>query len=205
MKSNSIPEALQRIVAIMQKFPGLGPKSALRCVMYLLDMPEQEVQKLGSYICSLRSELFRCTECGVLTEQNPCIVCSDKRRDPKLLCIVAEWDSFLVIEQAGFYNGRYLVLGNLHSPINNAYIDPADMDRLTRKIRNDAVQEIVFALGTTIEAENTATYLLQNIKKINPHILVSRLAQGIPLGAEVKFMDKETLRQSMSYRQTLYK
>lgn len=199
----NIPEALRVIVEQLQQFPGLGPKSALRCALFLLDLPEVNVKQLGHNIASLRDVLFRCKHCGVLADTEVCSICCDTTRDEQTICIVSEWDSFLSIENAGFYKGRYLVLTPTHSNSAGTHIDSNDIQRLHRILRNNMVREIILGLGTTLEAENIATYFNTFIKKDYPSIQITRLAQGIPLGAEVKFMDKETLRQSMRYRQHL--
>ncbi|MDE7469776.1 MAG: recombination protein RecR [Desulfovibrionaceae bacterium] len=200
--NENIPEALRTIVEQLQKFPGLGPKSALRCALFLLDLPERDVKTLGTNIASLRDILFKCTHCGTLSDTEICSLCSDTGRDDTLLCIVREWDSFLHIENAGFYKGRYLVLTPSEST-SGVHLDSSDIQRLRTALERRKVEEVILGLGTTLEAENTITSLSHLIKKEYPHIAITRLAQGIPLGAEVKFMDKETLRQSMRYRHSL--
>ena len=200
--NENIPEALRTIVEQLQKFPGLGPKSALRCALFLLDLPERDVKTLGTNIASLRDILFKCTHCGTLSDTEICSLCSDTGRDDTLLCIVREWDSFLHIENAGFYKGRYLVLTPSESSAG-VHLDMSDIQRLRTALERRKVEEVILGLGTTLEAENTITSLSHLIKKEYPHIAITRLAQGIPLGAEVKFMDKETLRQSMRYRHSL--
>lgn len=200
--NENIPEALRIIVEQLQKFPGLGPKSALRCALFLLDLPEVNVKTLGNNIASLRDVLFKCIHCGILSDTEVCSICSDTTRDERILCIVAEWDSFLQIENAGFYKGRYLVLTPHHTN-TGLHIDSNDIRRLKTALDKNIIQEVILGLGTTLEAENIITSLSSLIKKEYPHIIITRLAQGIPLGSEVKFMDKETLRQSMRYRHRL--
>ena len=200
--NENIPEALRTIVEQLQKFPGLGPKSALRCALFLLDLPERDVKTLGTNIASLRDILFKCTHCGTLSDTEICSLCSDTGRDDTLLCIVREWDSFLHIENAGFYKGRYLVLTPSEST-SGVHLDSSDIQRLRTALERRKVEEVILGLGTTLEAENTITSLSHLIKKEYPHIAITRLAQGIPLGAEVKFLDNESLRQSMSYRHSL--
>ncbi|MGL4721803.1 MAG: recombination mediator RecR [Desulfovibrionaceae bacterium] len=203
MSTKNIPDALGTIVEQIKKFPGIGPKSALRCAMSLLDMPEQEVRRLGKNIYDLRDVLHKCTLCGVLSDAEPCQICSDTGRDSSLLCIVAEWDSFLIMEEAAFYKGYYLVLEGMGST-GSAIVSFSDMERLKRRIENTSMlSEIVLALGSTLESETIATYLIDYTKKHFPAITITRLAQGIPIGAEVKFMDKETLRESMKHRQSV--
>ena len=161
-----IPEPLKALVEQLARLPGLGPKSAMRVAMTLLKWPEAETRRLGKGIHDLRDNLRLCSRCGALTETDPCNVCSDKERDDSLLCVVAEWDSMLTLEEG-------------------------------------QVREVVLALGATVEAETTGALVRSLVNRRFPGVTVTRLAQGIPLGAEVKFMDRETLRQSLQYRQEI--
>lgn len=197
-----IPEPLKALVEQMARLPGLGPKSAMRAAMTLLKWPESETRRLGAAILELRDKLHLCSRCGALTDSDPCPVCADPGRNNELLCLVTEWDSMLTLEEGAFFRGRYLILGGLLPPpdMNG---DGVELDRLLDRLAEGEVKEVILALGATIEAENTATFLRGLISRRFPAVRVTRLAQGIPLGAEVKFMDRETLRQSLQYRQEL--
>lgn len=109
----------------------------------------------------------------------------------------------LTLEDGGFYKGRYYILGGLLSPLEQITPETLELDRLESRLAEGEVHELIFALGTRLEAENTVSYIRDRVARLFPHISVSRLAQGIPLGSEVRFMDKETLRQSLNYRQPL--
>ena len=124
-------------------------------------------------------------------------------RDDSLLCLVSEWDGLLALEQGGFFKGKYMILGGLLAPLDGVEPGALEMGRLKKRLLDGQVTEVVLALGTTIEAENTASYIKNLVDREFAHVKVTRLAQGIPLGAEVKFVDKETLRQSLQYRQDL--
>lgn len=201
--NDKIPEPLKALVEQLAHLPGLGPKSAMRMAMTLLKWPQSETKRLGRAVHDLRDNLHLCSRCGGLTATNPCSVCADPRRNTEVLCLVAEWDSMLTLDEGGFFQGHYLILGGLLAPLDNVNTDSLDLERLTARLAEGEVKELVLALGATIEAENTASYLRNLMTRRFPHIRVTRLAQGIPLGSEVKFMDKETLRQSMQYRQEL--
>lgn len=198
-----LPEPLRALVDQLAKLPGLGPKSALRLAMTLLKWPVSETRRLGRGIHDLRDNLHLCVRCGALTDCDPCALCTDATRAQDLLCLVSEWDSMLTLEEGGFYRGQYLILGGLLAPLDNVNADSLELERLTRRLAEGQVREVVLALGTTVEAENTATFIRAMVERQFPGVRVTRLAQGIPLGAEVKFMDRETLRQSMQYRQEL--
>jgi len=201
--SSRLPASLQQLIDRLSRLPGLGPKSAMRVAMTFLKWPESEVRRLGQQIHDLRDTLQLCHECGALTENQLCPVCTDPTRQDDILCVVAEWDSLLTIEEGGFFTGRYVILGGLLMPLENIQSEHLELDRLFARLNQGQVTEVVFALGATIEADNTAIFLHNTLKKRYPDLRITRLAQGIPLGAEVKFMDKETLRQSLEYRQDL--
>lgn len=196
-----MPEPLRALVEQLARLPGLGPKSALRIAMTLLKWPEAETRRLGLGIHDLRDQLRLCSRCGGLSATDPCEVCADPERSRDVLCLVAEWDSMLALDEGGFYHGQYLILGGLLAPLEGA--GELDLNRLARRLAEGEVRELVLALGATMEGENTASYVRDMVKRRFPGISVSRLAQGIPLGGEVKHMDRETLRQSLRYRQEL--
>lgn len=196
-----LPEPLKAVVDQLTRLPGIGPKSALRCAMTFLKWPESETRRLGQSIYELRDALHLCSTCGALTESDPCRICADARREQDSLCIVADWDSLLTIEAGGFYNGQYLILGGLLAPLENVHPETLAFAKLDERLEKGGIQEIIFALGATVEAESTASFIKNRVARHFPHIKLTRLAQGIPLGSEVKFMDKETLQQSLRYRQ----
>lgn len=198
-----LPEPLQAVVDQISRLPGMGPKSALRCAMTLLKWPEAETRRLGTALHDLRAKLRLCGRCGAFSDSDPCAVCSDPARSRESLCIVADWDSMLTLDEGGFYAGQFLILGGLLSPLDNIHPDTLELDRLDVRLAEGEISEVILALGATVEAENTASCIRGRVAGRFPHIRVSRLAQGIPLGAEVKFMDRETLRQSLRFRQEL--
>lgn len=198
-----IPEPLKVLVEQLARLPGLGPKSAMRAAMTLLKWPESETRRLGQSVYGLRDNLRLCSRCGGLTATDPCPICADPERSEEYLCLVAEWDSVLTMEEGGFYHGRYLILGGLLAPLDHVTAESLDLDRLEARLAEDQIKELILALGATVEAENTASYIRNRINARFPSVRVTRLAQGLPLGAEVKFMDRETLRQALRYRQEL--
>ncbi|MBR4424179.1 MAG: recombination protein RecR [Mailhella sp.] len=198
-----IPEPLKDLVDQLARLPGLGPKSAMRAAMSLLKWPEAEVRRLGKGVFDLRDTLHLCGRCGALSDSDPCAVCADATRDASQLCLVAEWDSMLTMEEGNFYRGLYFILGGLLAPLDNSPAESLEMERLFKRLAEGEVKEIILALGATADAEATASYVREQVGRRFPGVRVSRLAQGIPLGAEVRFMDRETLRQSLRYRQEL--
>lgn len=163
-----IPEPLKALVEQLARLPGLGPKSAMRVAMTLLKWPEAETRRLGKGIHDLRDNLRLCSRCGALTETDPCNVCSDKERDDSLLCVVAEWDSMLTLEEGAFYKGRYLILGGLLAPLDNLSAESLELDRLTKRLEEGQVREVVLALGATVEAETTGALVRASSTAASP-------------------------------------
>lgn len=198
---SSLPEPLRALVEQLAHLPGLGTKSALRIAMALLQWPESETRRLGQGIADLRDTLCLCSRCGGLAARDPCPICADSTRDGETLCIVPEWDSLLAMEKGNFYHGLYFVLGGLLESGRQKGSQGFEVGKLLSRLEEGDVKEVILALGSTLDAENTASYLKTLLQRSFPNLKISRLAQGIPLGAEVKFMDHETLRQSLKYRQ----
>lgn len=198
---SSLPEPLRILVEQLSHLPGLGSKSALRVAMALLQWPESETRRLGQGISDLRDTLCLCSRCGGLASHDPCPICADPERDAETLCIVPEWDSLLAMEKGNFYHGLYFVLGGLLESLRQKDSQGFDAGKLLSRLAEGEIKEVILALGSTLDAENTASYLKTILQRSFPQLKISRLAQGIPLGAEVKFMDHETLRQSLKYRQ----
>ncbi|MEW5772551.1 MAG: recombination mediator RecR [Thermodesulfobacteriota bacterium] len=201
--AQELPAPLRDVVERLSRLPGMGPKSALRAALELLRWPRERAEDLGRSILELRRNLCFCSRCAALSDTDPCGVCADPGRSDEQLMVVAEWDSLLAIEAGGFYRGRYLVLGGLLAPLDNVTRDQLEFGRLRARLAEGGVKELILALGATLEAEATATSVRDLAAQIAPDVAVTRLAQGIPLGAEVKYMDRETLKQSLVYRQKL--
>lgn len=197
----NLPGPLKDVVDQLSSLPGIGPKSALRIALTLLKMPKEKAGGVGQSILDLRENLCMCDECACLAETSPCAICADPGRDEHELCLVPEWDALLAMEEMGIYRGKYLVLGGLLSPLDGIEPGHLEFDRLRRHLSNGHVSELILALGATLDAESTASYVKNLVETTFPDVRVSRLAQGIPIGAEVKFMDKETLKQSLVHRQ----
>ncbi len=198
-----LPQSLKNVISQLSDLPGIGPKSALRMGMTLLKWPEDRVQNLGQSLIDLRSSLCLCSQCGGLSEQDPCAICSDPSRRDDILCAVADWDSMLTIDEVGIYRGKYFVLGGLLSPLEGVQSSQLDINRLKKRLEGGSIRELILALGTTRDSEATESYLVNILEKEFPYIHVTRLAQGIPIGSMLKYVDNETLKQSLAFRQEL--
>lgn len=198
--ARELPAPLTDLAAQLGKLPSMGPKSAMRVVMALLSWPEDRTRHLGQSIAELRDRLCLCHLCGGLSTASPCPICADPTRSQEELCLVADWDSMLTLDAGGFYRGQYLILGGLLNPLEGG--SAPDLSRLEKRLAEGRVRELILALGATVEADNTASVILELVRRRFPGVTVTRLAQGIPLGGEVRHMDVETLRQSLRYRQS---
>ncbi|MBQ7606626.1 MAG: recombination protein RecR [Desulfovibrionaceae bacterium] len=203
MADERIPEVLASLVNQLAQLPGFGPKSAMRAAMKLLEWPREKTEQLGKSIVELRERLTLCSRCFGLSEQDPCRICADPARGRESLCVVPEWDSMLTLDRGAFYHGQYFVLGGLLGPLEKNDTARIRTERLLARLGEGEVTELILALGATTDAETTGAWLVQSVKQHYPNVRITRLAQGIPLGAEVKYMDQETLRQSLRYRQEL--
>ena len=195
--------SIQNLISSLAKLPGIGNKSAQNIAFHILSMDDSEAAALTDAIAAARTSTKRCTCCQNFTDRDPCPICSDASRDPTQICLVAEWDSMLTMEEGNFFHGNYLILGGLLAPLDHSPAESLEMQRLYERLAEGTVQELILALGSTADAEATATFVKQQGNRRFPAVRVTRLAQGIPLGAEVRFMDRETLRQSLLYRQDL--
>jgi len=196
-----LPLPLKAVVDQLAGLPGLGPKSALRLALTLLKWPKERTADLGRSILELRDKLCLCGSCAGIADEDPCFICVDPGRRSEQLCLVAEWDSMWIMEQSGMYRGLYLVLGGLLSPLDGIKPESLELDRLRVRLKSNGVREVILALGTTAESEATGSYIKNLVEQDYPEIQMMRLAQGIPLGMDLKYIDRETLRQSFAYRQ----
>jgi len=199
----TLPAPLVELVEQLARLPGLGPKSALKVAMTLLEWPRGRAETLGEGILRLRERLCLCSRCFGLSETSVCPVCADPSRDPQQLCIVAQWDSVMLLEETAQFGGFYLVLGGLLDPLDGVTPGNLRLDALRARLREGDITECILALGATLAAESTASHIKNLLAREFPGVRLTRLAQGIPLGTEVKYVDKETLSQSLRYRQDL--
>jgi len=199
----TLPAPLVELVEQLARLPGLGPKSALKVAMTLLEWPRGRAESLGEGILRLRERLCLCSRCAGLSETPVCPVCADATRNAEQLCLVSQWDSVMLIEETAQFAGYYLVLGGLLDPLEGVTPGQLRLDALRARLSEGGVHECILALGATLAAESTASHIKNLLAREFPGVLLTRLAQGIPLGAEVKYVDKETLSQSLRYRQNL--
>ena len=199
--SGAIAGPVQALINEFSKLPTIGSKTAARLVFYLLNRPRSQAQALSEAILAVKDKVRFCSQCHSLTEDDPCDICTDDRRDATMLCVVAEAKDIYAIERTGAYRGRYHVLGGLISPMDG--IGPAQLriKELIERIGAQSPQEIVLATNPNAEGEATALYLSRLLSPLG--VAVTRLAYGLPIGGDLDYADEVTLAKSFEGRRTL--
>ncbi len=195
-------DALDRLIGEFAKLPGIGRKTAGRLAYHLLQQPRQRMALLSQALTDVAERVHPCSQCGAPTESERCVICADPRRDAALLCIVEEPSALAVLEHAGAFRGRYVVLGGRLSPLEGVGPESLRIDLLERRLATGEVREVILATNASLEGEATATYLQQILGRY-PDVAVSRLARGLPLGGELEYVDGVTLTHALLAREAL--
>jgi recombination protein RecR len=194
----SLPEPISRLVAVLSKLPGVGPRSAERIALHLVQNEEGAVRSLAEAILQARQKISECQTCGSLTEQQPCIFCADPRRDHALICVVERAVDILSLEKAGVFHGVYHVLGGKISPLNGVEPEDLRVTELEKRCVDSAVSELIIALPSDVEGDATSYYL--NKLFTNRGVKVTRLAHGLPVGSGLESADELTLSRALEGR-----
>ncbi|MBC8318930.1 MAG: recombination protein RecR [Desulfobulbaceae bacterium] len=195
-----LPPALERLIDDLSRLPGIGKKTATRLALHLLRRPAEEARNLAHDLADLHDAIGLCSHCFAFSETNPCAICSDERRDSRLICVVEESADLLAIEKTGAFSGQYHILHGVLSPIDGIGPDEIKIGALTRRVVKEKVAEILIATSSTVPGEATASFLIDQLGKTGAR--VSRLACGIPMGMDIKYADEMTLRQAIESRKT---
>ena len=194
--------ALDKLVALLSKLPGVGKKSAGRMVYHILDTDPSYARTLAEELQGLHSAIKRCSRCGSFTESDPCPICTDPGRDRSLLCVVERAQDVRVIDESREYRGLFHVLGGLIAPLEG--VNPGDLSiaQLSNRIRDGEVKEVILALNPTIEGDTTSLYIQKFLKEKFPSHPpeISRLASGLPVGGDLEYADRLTLSRSLRGR-----
>jgi len=190
--------AIDRLVGLLTKLPGIGKKTAGRLAYYILDADPSYARQLAEELRTLHDQIRRCSQCGSFTESDPCPICSDPGRDQQVLCVVERAQDVRVIEEGHEYRGRYHVLGGLIAPLDGIGPDKLAIGQLVNRIRRGGITEVILALNPTVEGDTTALYLHKILKETG--VQVSRLASGLPVGGDLEYADRLTLSRSFRGR-----
>ncbi|MCS6895327.1 MAG: recombination mediator RecR [Bacteroidia bacterium] len=196
-----LPPALRNLRQALEKLPGIGPRSALRIIQSLLKKPEH-IHSLLSALEEVVQSVHTCPNCGFWTESEGfCDVCTDPHRDHTTLCIVKDAADVLAIERSQAFRGKYHVLGGVIDPLSGVGEKDLRLEQLWERLKKESYEELIFALGTSPEAETTTYYIARHL--IDWHGRLSRFASGIPVGSELEYIDPLTLSRSLRERQPL--
>ena len=191
--------SLQSLLFQLEKLPGIGPRSAQRLAQYLLKAKDQDIRQLSRSLLDLKSKIKKCRQCFNFTqEQELCFFCKDTSRHTDLLCVVEQPFDVFRIESCGNFKGLYHVLHGAISPLNHIHPKDLTLKELEHRIHTQKIKELILAIDSDLEGDTTALYIMQNLK--SPDLKISRLAQGIPFGSDLAFIDDKTLSQAIENR-----
>ena len=195
------PTALSDLINYFRKLPGIGEKSAERMALSLLELTGEDVESFAASMVDSKNNLHPCEVCGHITDKDVCDICSNEHRNKSVICILEDYKSVFAFEKAGNYNGTYHVLNGLISPIDDINPEDINISSLIDRVEKLENPELIIALKSTIEGETTTLYL----KKIfeNKNVEISRLSYGIPMGAEIDYLDEITLDRALSDRKKI--
>jgi recombination protein RecR len=191
--------AIEALITELARLPGIGRKTAQRLTFHLLQQPPELVGRLASALVAIGERVRPCEECGNLTEDQPCGICQDPRRDPTVLCVVEDPSAVGLVDRATDFKGRYHVLGGRLSPLDGVGPEALRLDRLVRRVEEGSVREVILATNPSMEGEVTATYIQQLLA--GHQVRVTRLARGLPMGGDLEYVDGVTLAHALVARQ----
>ena len=195
------PPSVLNLIRQLSKLPGIGEKSAERLVMHLLQRPRGDAEKLAHSILEMKDRLRVCASCFALSDSEICAICADPARDPHTLCVVEQPADMVAVERTGAFHGCYHVLQGALAPMEGIGPDQIRIKELLARIADGKIREIIIATGTSVEGEATASYLAERLKSRS--VAVTRIASGVPMGGDLKFIDQVTLKKAMDSRHAI--
>ncbi len=195
------PPPLENLIRELSKLPGIGGKTAQRLAFHILSLPENQAQMLAGAITAAKTSMKYCSVCGNLTDQDPCVICSDEKRDRSVICVVENARDVAAMERMREYHGLYHVLHGAISPIEGIGPEDINLKQLLVRLQDSEVQEVILATNPTIEGEATAMFAARLIRPSG--IKVTRIAHGVPVGGDLEYTDEVTLSRAMDGRQEI--
>jgi recombination protein RecR len=196
-----LPDSITALIAALNKLPGVGPRSAERIALHLVQTESGVVKHLADVIVNARERIQFCTTCGGLTEKSPCAICADARRDVSLICIVERAVDILSVEKAGTFRGKFHVLGGRISPLDGVEPEDLRITELENRLTAEPIKEVVIALGTDVEGDATSNYLAKRLARSG--LKISRIAYGLPAGSGLEYADELTLSRALEGRREM--
>lgn len=193
------PKTLEEIIEYFKMLPGIGEKNAERLTFSLLKLDEDQLNSFGDSIKSVKQKIVKCTRCNNLTEDSDyCLVCNDKTRNSEVICVVENTKNLILFEKAGVFNGYYHVLEGLISPLDGVNPEDIKINQLINRIKDENIKEVILALNPSIEGETTSLYIKKLLEGLD--ISVTKIAAGIPVGADMEYLDPITIQFAMEGR-----
>lgn len=186
------------LIEALTKLPGIGKKTATRLAFYILKSPPSEAERLARAILNVKEKIHLCSTCFNLTDEDPCRICQDEKRNHEILCVVEGPNDLMAIENTGAFQGRYHVLHGTLSPLEGVGPEDIKIKELMERIQQEGITEVILATNPTVEGGATALYLIEQIKPLG--IKVTRIAYGIPMGGEIEYVDGMTLSKALEGR-----
>jgi recombination protein RecR len=199
--TSSAAAPVVRLIEEFHKLPGIGPKSAQRLTYHILRAPAEEATALAQAILEVKEKIAFCSVCQNVTDSDPCLICANPERDPSLLCVVEEPLDILALERTGSYNGVYHVLHGVLSPMDGIGPEDLKVEELLARLKGGSVQEVILATNPNLEGEATSMYLSRLLRPLG--VRVTRLARGLPSGADLEYADDLTLTRALEGRQEM--
>ena len=195
------PDSIKSLIESFKYLPGIGEKTAERLAFSVLDLEEEQIEMFSSSIKEASENIHKCKNCNTLTDQDLCMICSDPTRENDTLCVVEDSKSVFLFERLGMFHGKYHVLDGVISPLDGVNPEDIGLNKLLDRIENEKFKEIIFAFKPSIEGETTALYIKKVLDGMN--IKVTRLASGVPMGADMEYIDSLTLERALKDRKTI--
>ncbi len=196
-----IPPALERLISDLNRLPGIGRKTATRLALFMLRRPAAEARTLAQDLLLLHETIHLCNQCFTFSETNPCVICGNLNRNPRLVCVVEEPGDQIAIEKTGAFRGVYHILHGVIAPMDGIGPEELKIKELRQRVASGKVDEVLIATSSTVPGEATASYLADMLQGAT--IKLSRLACGIPMGMDIKYADEHTLAKAIESRQSL--
>jgi recombination protein RecR len=198
---SSLPPSIASLIAALNKLPGIGPRSAERIALHLVQTESAIVRQLANVMVQARDLVQFCTICGSLTEKSPCSICEDSRRDASVVCVVERAVDILSIEKSGTYRGKFHVLGGRISPLDGVEPEDLRIAGLEQRLKTEPIEEVIIALSTDVEGDATSSYLAKRLAREG--LKVSRIAYGLPAGSGLEYADELTLSRALEGRREI--
>ena len=195
------PTTIENLIECFSKLPGIGSKTAERLALSTLNMDEEMIDLFSKSLIDSKTKIKKCKICNNLSEDDKCLICKDKNRNKEILCVVEDAKNIVLFEKSGIFNGYYHVINGLISPLDGINPEDLNINQLIERIKKEKIKEVVIAVKPSIEGETTALYISKLLAK--EEVIISKIAYGVPIGADIDYVDSLTLEMALENRQKI--